>query len=92
MAKIIQFPDDKVKYLIVHVTGSMLTGLIVAWNKQHLNIPFSKADLKDAFTPLYKNGFITVKNVIVDGKNKHVWSVTTLGKKILRTSGIKHVS
>ena len=92
MAKIIEFPTEKVKYIVLHVTSPMLTGLVIAVNKERLNMPFDRTDLRSAFKPLYKNGFITVKSVKENGKNKNVWYVTNLGKKVLRLSGIKQVS
>lgn len=92
MSKIVPFPDNKVKYLFVHVSLEMIKGLITACHKESNNIKFRKSDLGSAFAPLYKNGLIAVKNVKANGKIKNVWYVTYLGKKALRSINVKNVS
>jgi hypothetical protein len=92
LAKIIEFPSDKVKYIFVHVTLTMVEGLIKAYSTEHNNKTVTKAAIGEAFKPLYKNGLISVKKIVHNGTNKNAWYVTELGKKALRTCGIKHVS
>jgi two-component system CheB/CheR fusion protein len=91
-AKVIQFPNDNVKYMFIHLSDDMVKALSKALAKEENNELLTKADFANSFKPLYKNGLIAVKRIKHDNKNKNVWYITKLGKKALETYGVEWAS